>query len=340
MDLKDRLSPKNPFFHHADGIVLTAHERGVCVGRCTAQIDREHLAIHQDGAGFFGFLDTVEDPAVATALLDAAGKWLAERGMKTMRGPLSLCTNEEVGCLVDGFDTPPMVLMPHHRPYQGKNIEAAGLSKLKDCYAWRYKVGGVPTRARHAYDEIRAFPEVRARLVDKSRLGDEVRTIMSIFNDAWSENWGFVPLTEAELGKLAEDFKLLIVPELTVIAEIDGKPAAFGVAIPNLNELTRDLNGKLSPAGIAKLIWRLKVKGPKTARLALLGIRKEYRNVRKYAALSAFLYVTLNDAARGKSIEWGELSWTLEDNVRVNAAIRMMGGEIYKTYRVYEKALT
>lgn len=339
MDLKDRLSPKNPFFQHASGIVLTAYDRGRCVGRCTAQIDREHLGLHKDDAGFFGFLDTIEDPDVTRALLDTAGSWLADRGMKTMRGPLSLCTNEEVGCLVDGFDTPPMVLMPHHRTYQGKTIEAAGLTKLKDFYAWRYKVGSLPERARRGRQEISSLPEVRTRTVDKSRLPEEVRVIMGIFNDAWSENWGFVPLTEAELKKLAEDFKLLIVPELTVIAEIDRKPAAFGIAIPNLNELIRDMHGKLSPAGIAKLIWRLKVKGPKTARLALLGIRKEYRSVRKYAGLSAFLYAELNDAAARLGIEWGELSWTFEDNVRVNAGIRMMGGEVYKTYRVYEKAL-
>ena len=339
MDMKQRLSKKNPFFRHAEGALFTAHRNGWCVGRVSAQIDREHNQIYKDDAGFFGFFDTIDDQEVAQCLLDAAADWLKARGMKRMRGPFSLSINEEMGCLVEGFDTPPMILMPHHLPYQGGLIEKAGLPKLKDAYAWRYVVGDVPERARKAHDEIEALPEVKSRHVDMKNLDAEVRTIMDMFNDAWSDNWGFVPYTEPELQKLADDLRMIAVPDLTYIAEIDGEPAAFAVALPNVNELIRDLGGSLFPLGLPKLLWRLKVVGPKTARLALLGIRKKFRNQRKYAGLSTFLYTKMNRVGRDLGIQWGELSWTLEDNAPVNVAIRFMGGKIYKKYRLYEKTL-
>ncbi len=339
LDMKQRLSKKNPFFRHAEGVLFTAHRNGWCVGRTSAQIDREHIDRYKDDAGFFGFFDTIDDEEVAQALIDAASAWLKARGMKKMRGPFSLSINEEMGCLVEGFDTPPMILMPHHRPYQGGLIEKAGLPKLKDAYAWRYVVGEVPERAKKAHDEIEGFPEVKSRHVDMKNFDAEVRTIMDVFNDAWSDNWGFVPYTEAELHKLAEDLRMIIMPDLTYICEVDGESAAVAVALPNVNELIHDLGGSLFPLGLPKLLWRLKVVGPKTARLAILGIRKKYRNQRKYAGLSTYLYTKMNRVGRDLGIQWGELSWTLEDNGPVNVAIRFMGGKIYKKYRLYEKSL-
>jgi hypothetical protein len=338
-DLKQRISLKNPFFDHAEAALFTAHRNGWCVGRCSAQIDREHLRLHNDDAGFFGFFDTIDDPEVATALLDAARQWLAIRGMKKMRGPFSFSINEEIGCLVDGFDTAPMVLMPHHRNYQGGLIEKAGLEKLKDLYAWRYTVGDVPNRARKAHDDIEAMPEVRARHAEMKNYDAEIRTVVDVFNDAWSDNWGFVPFGEKELAKLAQELKLIVIPELMYIAEIDGEAAAVALALPNLNELIGDLGGKLLPTGLAKLMFRLKVSGAKTARLAILGIRKKYRHVKKYAGLSTYLYVKMNEAGQRCGIKWGELSWTLEDNAPVNVAIKFMGGKVYKRYRLYERAL-
>jgi hypothetical protein len=338
MDMKDRLSYKNPFFEHGDGAIFTAYRNGFAVGRCTAQIDRGHLARYRDDAGFFGFFDTVEDQHVAKLLLDGASRWLRERGMKKIRGPFSLSINEEIGCLIEGFDTPPMVLMPHHLPYQGALIEKCGFEKLKDVYAWRYTVGDIPTRAQKAHDEIDALPEVKTRHIDMRNLDRDVRTVMDVFNDAWIDNWGFVPFTERELSKLAADLKLIAIPELTYIAEIDGEAAAVAIALPNLNELIKDMKGKLGPLELAKLLYRLKVKGPKTARLAILGIRKKFRNQRKYAGLSTYLYAKLNQSGERLGIEWGELSWTLEDNGPVNVAIRLMGGKIYKKYRIYEKS--
>jgi len=339
MDMKDRLSVKNPFFEHAEGTIFTAHRNGFCVGRVTAQIDREHLARYKDDVGSFGFLDTIDDADVAKALLDAASKWVGARGMKRIRGPLSLSLNEEMGCLVDGFDTPPMILMPHHRAYQGGLIEKAGFAKLKDAFAWRYHVGDVPPRVRKAHDDIDAMPEIKSRHVDMKNLDADLRIIMDVYNDAWNDNWGFVASTERELSKMAADLKLIAIPELSYITEIDGEPAAVALALPNLNELIADMKGKLGPLGLPKLLWRLKVVGPHTARLVILGIRKKFRSVRKYAALSAYLYAKMNAAGKQLGLEGGELSWTLEDNAPVNTGIKLMGGKIYKTYRLFEKVL-
>lgn len=339
MEMKDRLSLKNPFFEHADGVIFTAHRNGWCVGRVTAQVDREHLARYKDDTGSFGFLDTIDDAEVAKALLDAASNWLRVRGMKHIRGPLSLSLNDEMGCLVDGFDTPPMIMMPHHRSYQGGLIEQAGFSKLKDAYAWSYKVGDVPARVKKATDAIEAMPEVKSRHVDMKNLDADLRIIMDVYNDAWNDNWGFVKSTERELSKMAADLKLIAFPELSYITEIDGEPAAVALALPNLNELIADMKGKLGPLGLPKLVWRLKVVGPHSARLIILGIRKKFRNHRKYAALSAYLYSKMNAAGKRLGIQSGELSWTLEDNAPVNTGIKLMGGKIYKTYRLYEKAL-
>ena len=341
LELKDRLNPKkNPFFEHGEAAIFCAYRNGYPVGRCTASIDRDHLERYKDGVGFFGFLDTVDDEEVARALLARAESWLRGKGMKRARGPLSLNINEETGCLVSGFDTSPYIMMPHHRPYQSTLIERAGYVKAKDLYAWRYSVGELNTRVKRAHAEIKSLPEVSFRRASMKNLEKDVELLVDVFNDAWSDNWGFVPFTRNEVKKMAADFKLLLMPALTCICSIDGEPAAVALAIPNLNELVRDFDGKLFPLGLPKLLWRLKVRGPRSARLILLGIRKKFRNSRKYAPLSAFMYAEMNDGAKSLGIGEGELGWTLEDNGRVNAGIAMMGAKAYKTYRVFEKPLT
>jgi len=340
MELKDRLDPrKNPFFEHGEGTVFCAYRNGWCVGRITAQIDREHLARYQDETGFFGFLDTVDDDEVARELLGRAEAWLRARGMKKARGPLSLNVNEELGCLVEGFDTPPYMMMPHHMAYQGGLVERAGYAKVKDFYAWSYKVGELNARTKRAHGEVKALPEISHRTMSTKTFAQDVELIVDVFNDAWSDNWGFVPFTPAEGRKMAADLKLLLLPEITCIVSIAGEPAAVALAIPNLNEMTRDFDGKLFPLGLPKLLWRLKVEGPRSARLIILGIRKKWRNVRKYAALSAFMYAEMNEGGKKLGIREGELGWTLEDNGRVNAGILTMGAKRYKTYRVYEKSI-
>jgi hypothetical protein len=197
----------------------------------------------------------------------------------------------------------------------------------------------VPARAQKAYDDIAALPEVKTRPVNMKDVLGDVKIIMSIFNDAWSDNWGFVPLTEKELIKTAADMKLIMMPEITKISFIDGEPAAVALGLPNINDLIKDLDGQLFPFGIAKLLWRLRVKGPKSGRLVILGIRKKYRHVRRYAGLSAYLYVGMNHAAHLLGMQRSELSWTLEDNAPINVGIKLMGGRVYKRYRVYEREI-
>jgi len=339
-EISDKLNVKqNPFFDHAEGTAWVAYKNGAAVGRITAQIDHEHLKRYGDSAGFFGYLDTVEDAEVSAALLAEAARWLQARGMNKMRGPYSLSINEELGCLVDGFDHPPMVMMPHHWPYQARLIEQAGLVKLKDFYAWKYVVGEVPIRAQRAHDEIAGLPEVSTRQINPNDVGTELEIVMDIFNDAWSDNWGFVPATKNELEKAAKDLKLVLLPEITRIVSIEGEPAAVAMGLPNLNELIHDFRGRLGIPEIAKLLYRLKVRGPRSGRMYILGIKKKFRAIRKYAGLSAYLFVQMNRSAHLMGMMDGELSWTVEDNAPINVAIKLMGGRVYKTYRVFERAL-
>jgi hypothetical protein len=338
MMVKDRLHPRSPFFQHAEGTIFLAYKGDRCVGRITAHIDHEHLARHKDQTGFFGFFDTIDDQAVADALLNRASQWLKDRGMKRIRGPLSLGLNDEVGCLVDGFDYPPMIMMPHHLPYQSGLIESNNhFERIRTMYAWKYEVGPLKRRVQEAHDELSKLPEVTSRPVDMNNIEYDTRIVMNLYNDAWSENWGHVPMTQAELRALAKDFKLLLRPELTQIAFINGTPAAVAIAAPNLNETLVGLNGKLFPTGALKLLYRLKIRKTDTARLIILGIAKRFRSQRKYAALSLYLYAKLNQGGQQLGIKWGELSYTDEANGPVNTAIKMMGGTIYKRYNVYER---
>jgi hypothetical protein len=340
MEITDRLTPdKNPFFEHAEVALFTAWKDGNPVGRISAQIDHEHLRIHKDNAGFFGFFDTIDDQEVASALIAAAEEWLAARGMTAMRGPFSLSINEETGMLVEGFESPPTIMSPHHRSYQGALAEGAGLQKVKDCYGWSYEVAPAPPRVQKAWDMINSLPEVRFRSVRPRRLKKEVHDILDVFNDAWQHNWGFVPATDAEAKKMAADLQLILDKELAFFAEIDGQPVAICLCLPNLNEAIFDLNGKLSPMNIGKLLWRLKIRRPKSTRMMLLGIRTELRGKKRYAPLALAVIGELVRRGLKQGYEWAELGWTLEDNGLINAAIRGMGAKIYKRYRLFEKPI-
>lgn len=339
-EVTERLTPgKNPFFAHAEVALFTARQHAKVVGRISAQIDREHQRVHNDRAGFFGFFDTIDDRDVATALVDAAAAWLAERGVTTMRGPFSLSINEEVGMLVDGFETPPAMMMPHHRPYQGRLSEEAGLHQVRDLYAWWYRVVPPTNRSARALQLMSALPEVRFRSIDTRRLDDEVATALHIFNDAWRYNWSFVPATDAEAKKLAKDLRLVLDPELSFFVEVDGRAVAIVICLPNVNEVIRDFRGRLTPINMLKLIWRLKIRRPKTARVMMLGIRTELRRAKRYGPLSTALYAEVARRGVAGGYEGAELSWTLEDNRPINLGIKGMGATIYKRYRVYEKRL-
>ncbi|MEM1034212.1 MAG: hypothetical protein AAGN82_27990 [Myxococcota bacterium] len=340
MEIADRFDRrKNPFFDHGEAAAWVAYRDGRPVGRISASIDRAYDEHYDDGAGFFGHFDTVDDPAVSEPLLSAASDWLQARGVRLMRGPYPLHLDAEGGCLVDGFDEPPMIMSAHHRRWQSSLIEAYGLRKCRDLFAWTYDVGQVPIRAQRAHDDFLALPEVSVRQGDTKRYADDIRLIQEVYNDAWSDNWGFVPMTERELQKMGDDLRLIFMPQLSQLVFIEGEIAAVALALPNLNELIADTGGKLTPTGALKLLWRLRGRGARSGRLVILGIRKKFRNVRRYAGLSAYLYVAMNRAGHLLGMRKGELSWTLEDNAKINVGIRMMGGRVYKTYRVYEKPL-
>jgi hypothetical protein len=342
-ELRERLHPKkNPFFTRAEVALFTAWRGKSVVGRCSAQIDREHLRLWNDDTGFFGFFDTIDDVDVARALVSAAEGWLRRRGMKRMLGPMSLYVNEEIGVLVDGFDTPPMLMMGHSRRYQGKLAEATGLLKEKDLFAWRYSADTpFPDRVLKAWEHVKSLPEVRLRSVDVKNMDREIRAVMDIYNDAWEGKWCMVPALPDEVEKVVKDLKLILDPDIAFMAEINGKPAGMCIMLPNLNEAIADLDGKLLPLGLFKLLYRVKIKHPRSTRLMMLGIRKEYtKNVKRYGGLSAAMYVEVAKRGVAKGYRWGELSWTREDDKPINLGIRSMGAKIYKTYRVYQKPLT
>jgi hypothetical protein len=241
--------------------------------------------------------------------------------------------------LVEGFDSPPTIMSPHHRSYQGGLAEGAGLHKVKDCYGWKYEVAPAPARAQKAWETISSLPEVRFRSVKPGKLKKEVHDILDVFNDAWQDNWGFVPATDAEAKKMAADLQLILDKQLSFFAEIDGQPVAICVCLPNLNEVIFDFDGKLNPINIVKLIWRLKIRRPKSARLMLLGIRTELRGKKRYAPLATAVIAELVRRGLKEGYEWAELGWTLEDNRLINAAIQGMGAQVYKRYRIFEKSI-
>lgn len=333
----DFLNPKkNPYFEHAEAQLFLAERDGVPVGRISAQIDHLHLKTHRDNAGFFGFYESVQDREVSQALLQAAEGWIRSRGMKTLRGPFNFSINEEVGFLVHGFQHPPQVLTTHTLPYYPQLLEEGGYQKCKDLYCWSYDPNSpIPEIAGQIADEVRKHPGLKIREVDPKHMERDVRIIMDIFNSAWKKNWGFVPLTENEVKKAARDFKMILDPHVALIAEIDGKPAAISIGIPNINEALRDLNGRLFPFGIFKLLYRMKFHKITSGRLMLLGIKEEYR---RELMLNVLLFTEMHRRGRERGYRFGELSWTLEDNVKINTGIQMMGGECYKTYRIYEKS--
>ncbi len=341
MVMDEKLHPKkDPFYAHAEVALFTARKEGKLVGRVSATVDQAWLGQYADATGHIGYFDTIDDVEVARALLTAAEGWLRERGMKRVNGPMSFNANQEIGVLVDGFEHPPQLDMAHSRPWQSKLLEACGYAKEKDLFAWRYGAELEHNkRTLRAWEEVRAMPEVKLRSVDKKNMRAELDTIMSIYNETWAGKWGYIPITAAELDKMAKDLSLVLDPEIAFIADIDGKPGGMCVMIPNLNEAIRDLGGSLFPFGWIKMLWRTQVQHPKSARLILLGVREEHRKKKRYGGLSAAMYVEVSTRGRKKGYEWAELGWTREDDAPINLGIRSMGAKVYKTYRVYEKQL-
>ncbi|MDO8493944.1 MAG: hypothetical protein Q7S68_01220 [Deltaproteobacteria bacterium] len=336
---KEFLNPKkNPFFRHGEAQFFLAFKNEKPVGRISAQIHHGHLERFKDATGFFGFFEAMNDKEVAQSLFQTASSWLREKGIKKIRGPFNFTMyDNETGILIDGFDSPPQIMMGHNPPYYASLLEQCGFQKVKDVFAWHYDMAKLSEPAVQIADATRAYPGLTLRSINMKNFAEEVRLMMGIYNEAWGENWGFIPAAEAEIQYVAKQLKPIIDPNMAFFAFVNGDPAGFSVFIPNVNEAIRDLNGKLFPFGWAKLLWRLK-RGLKSGRLCLMGIRKPYRGS-KLGSLSVLLNVEMHLRSRKGRYQYGELGWTDEANDRINQGISFMGGRKYKTYRIYEKEL-
>ncbi|WP_211238916.1 hypothetical protein [Carnimonas nigrificans] len=334
------LTPKtNPWFEHADFQAWIAWRGNTPVGRISAQVDRLALETHQDATGFFGMLDAEDSRETFAALLTTAEQWLAERGIQRVRGPFSLSINDEVGLLIDGFDTPPMFMMGHTAPYSGPAVEECGYTKAMDLLAYIVDTSEFKTPRVVQWLLGKATGEINVRPMNFKKFDEELVTVREIFNDAWSDNWSFVPFTDEEFNDLGKTLKMLLSPDLIQIVEVDGEAAAFIVALPNLNEVIKDFNGGLLPFNWAKLLWKLKVKFPTTARVPLMGVRKKHHNTLG-PALSFLAIEAVKQQLVDRGVRKIEMSWILETNNGVRGIIESIGGEVYKTYRVYEKTLS
>jgi hypothetical protein len=334
---------RNPFFDHGEACFWLAWRDGTPVGRISAQINRLHLETHRDETGNFGLLEAVDDQAVFAALQGVAENWLRERGMRRILGPYSLSMNDDIGVLVSGFDSPPMVGMPYTPPYYADRLVAEGYTKAKDLHALRLTLADVVTRHLDQLERVtarlRAEGRITVRSLDPSRFAAEMRLALDIYNEAWTHNWGFLPVTEREAKQIIDQLAPVLPPESVVFALADGEPAAMLIALPNLNEIISDLGGRLFPINWLKLLWRLHFRKPKTARAMLTGVRQRYRGSALSTALVTLMLAAILDAGRRANIETVEFSWILEDNRPSLEGCRALGAQLDKLYRIYAKPL-
>jgi hypothetical protein len=331
---------KNPWFEHAEAQFFLAERDGKAVGRISAQVDRLVLEHMGAGLGQWGMFEA-EDAAVAPALLEAAEGWLSGKGMTRAMGPFSLGIWDEPGLLVEGHDHPPMVMMGHNRPeYQGW-IEGAGYRGVKDLYT--YDVG---TQRAFApiVDRIVASGEknerIRIRKIDKSRFDEEAALLLSILNEAWSDNWGFIPLTDSEVAYVGKKLRPIVVEDMILVAEYDGEPVAFMIGLPDINEFIMDLKGELFPFGFIKLLWRLRRMRPKGGRVPLMGVVKKLHATRLASQLAFMMIEYIRRVGYGQfGIGRAEVGWILDDNAPMLSIAEAIHSRRNRTYRIYEKRL-
>ena len=331
---------KNPWFGHGHAALFLAERGGRVVGRISAQVDDLVQTHMEAGLSQWGMFEAL-DGEVASALIAHAEHWLRGEGMTKTLGPISISIWDEPGLLIDGFDQPPMVMMGHHLPTYRAWIEGAGYAKAKDLYTYQLdiRIDMVPVIDRLIKTGERN-PRIRIREVDKSNFDKEAAIIMGLLNDAWSDNWGYVPLTEAEIAYAGKKLKPIIYEDLVRIAEVDGEPAAFMITIPDVNEMIRDLNGNLFPFGWAKLLWRLRKPRTERVRVPLMGVAKKYQGGRLAGQLAFMLIEYIRRACVEKyGVHFGEFGWVLEDNQGMMSIAQLPGADINHTYRIYQKIL-
>jgi GNAT superfamily N-acetyltransferase len=326
---------KHPFHEHADVEYFLAWRGSEPVGRIAAFINHRYNEFHEDHTGFFGFFECVDDRGVAHALLDTAETWVREHGAHKIMGPMNFSTNDEShspGILLDGFDKPPIVLMAHGRPYYQDLVESAGYGKVEDLLAYWIDSNETPDRLARVVQRIeRSIDGFSIRPVDLKKLDREVELIQQIYNSAWEENWGFVPLTEKEIEHLAKELKPIVEPRYALLAFMNGDPAGFALTLPDFNQALKHVNGRLLPFGIPKLLWY--TRKIDKARVFALGLKPEYRGL----GIDVIFYTRAFMASRELGHTGGECSWILEDNWKMRRGLEKAGAYVYKTYRVYQK---
>lgn len=331
---------KNPYFDHAEVALWVAKREGKIVGRISAQaceLVKEYVA---PDMGQFGMFECIDDAAVAAALFDTALNWLKERGKTRVQGPFNLSVNMETGALIDGFDTPPMIMMGHGRPYYLALYEGYGFTKAKDLLAFYKEVDQVQVpKAMKLYEMALKNKNLSLHHINMKNFKKELATYFDIFNDSWSNNWNYVPFTKAEGAHAAISMRPLIKPERAVWVEYKGQPAGFLIYLPNINEFIQDLNGAEGPIGMIKLGWRILTRKTKGCRVPLMGIRKEFQGKAIGAAMMSLMTQSCRNYAEAEGMTESEFSWILEDNKGMISLLKMVDSKPYKTYRVFERAI-
>jgi GNAT superfamily N-acetyltransferase len=330
---------RNPFFHHAEAEYFLAERDGEVVGRIAAISNRLHNDTHHDRVGFFGFFESINDQGIADRLFAAAAEWCRAKGHDVLRGPASFSTNDECGLLVQGFDKPPTILTPHNPPYYVELVERAGFAKAMDLLM--YEGGSMehyvptPERLNRAVDVMLKRAGVTLRPLDSKNFKAEVERIKVLYNACWEKNWGFIAMTDAEIDHLATQFKPVVVPDQVAFAEKDGQAIGFALALPDFNVIFRKhRSGRMLPAAL-HLLWALKRKTIRRARILLLGVLPEYRG----KGLDSALYHWIWSKSGAHGMYWGEGGWVLEDNAAMKLGLEKMTFVKYKTYRFYDRAI-
>lgn len=332
----------NPYFEHARWSAWLAYRGKRPVGRISAQVDRLSLERHADNTGAFGLIEAENNRETFTQLFETAERWLREQGMTRVRGPFNLSINDECGLLVDGFDSAPSIMMGHAPRYYGEHVEACGYRKAVDVFAYRMHPDFPMTESMQKI--IKRSNRIRKgtfsiRSLRRNEIHHEVEVLRDIFNEAWDDNWGFVPFTEAEFRELGTLLKSIVDVDFIRIGELDGEPISFIVCLPNINEFIADLNGRLLPFGWAKLLMRLKTSHPRSVRVPLMGIRKEFQRGLTGSGISLGMIHAIKDPVLRHGATEVEMGWILEHNKSMRSIIEAIGGVVAKRYRVYEKVL-
>jgi hypothetical protein len=331
---------KNPWFEHGEAEYFLAERGGEPVGRISAHTDSRWDSYQGGKDAMFGFFEAAEDPEVVRALFDAATEWALARGRERLLGPMDFTTNDEIGILIEGFERRPMILEPWHPPYYQRLIEAEGFGKAMDVLMWQLRMGELKEGERvdpaihEAAEKALRDEGITIRNMRKRDMAAEVRRFMDVYNEAWGDNWGFVPITDAEVEFQAKNLKQVLSEEWTFMAEKDGEVVGAALTLPDINRVTMGLNGRLLPFGWAKfLLGKRKID---RLRVFALGVKHDYR----HTGVAAGLYLEhIKLAAQPGKISWGEMGWILETNKPMNRAMEGMGGKVVKKYRLYERSL-